>query len=123
MKSISPSTESTILSTSSTTYDGGEAANYAYDHALDYNDAYQDFSNSGGDCTNFVSQCMHEGGGLPEHIGTAYSNTCWYYTTKDNRSSSWTGVDELYDYIFGSTSTINATLSDWNNVNMEDQIF
>ncbi|WP_371829270.1 amidase domain-containing protein [Natranaerovirga hydrolytica] len=22
-----------------------------------------------GDCTNFVSQCMHEGGGIVQHVG------------------------------------------------------
>lgn len=109
-------------STRSTTYNGSGAVTYALNHALNYNDNYYDFNAYGGDCTNFVSQCMFEGGNLPMHYGSSYTNTCWYYTTSTNRSSSWTGVEELYDYIFGSTSKINASHSNWSSVGGGDII-
>lgn len=108
--------------TRSTTYNGSGAATYALNHALDYNNNYADFNGYGGDCTNFVSQCIFEGGNLPMHYGSAYTNTCWYYTNSTNRSSSWTGVEELYDYIFGSTSKINASHSNWSSVGSGDII-
>lgn len=105
-----------------TTYDGGAASTYALNHALNYNPDYADFNGFGGDCTNFVSQCLYEGGGLPMHYGTPYTKTCWYYTTSTNRSSSWTGAEELYDYIFSNSSKINANISNWNSVSFGDII-
>lgn len=115
--------ESTATSsTRSTTYNGSGAATYALNHALNYNNNYADFNGYGGDCANFVSQCIFEGGDLPMHYGSAYTNTCWYYTNSTNRSSSWTGVEELYDYIFGSTSKINASHSNWSSVGTGDII-
>lgn len=105
-----------------TTYDGGAASTYALNHALNYNPDYADFNGFGGDCTNFISQCLYEGGGLPMHYGAPYTKTCWYYTTSTNRSSSWTGAEELYDYIFSNSSKINANISNWNSVSFGDII-
>lgn len=104
------------------TYDGDAASKYALDHALSYNTKYADFSSYGGDCTNFISQCIYEGGNLPMHYGTSYSSTCWYYITSTNRSSSWTGAEEFYNYVFGSTSKIKASVSNWSSVSYGDII-
>lgn len=40
------------------------AIGYAHLYAFDYNPAYPDYSNvePGGDCANFISQCLHAGG-------------------------------------------------------------
>jgi len=67
-------------------YSNDKAIIYARRHALSYNKQYEDFSNSGGDCTNFVSQCVHAGG-IPLSL-------TWrpYYT-------SWIRVNELYYYL------------------------
>ena len=67
-------------------YSIDKAVSYARKHALSYNKHYEDFSNAGGDCTNFVSQCVHAGG-LPLSL-------TWrpYYT-------AWIRVNELYYYI------------------------
>ena len=45
-------------------YDVYSATKYAVDHAYNYNDEYRDFNvnDSGGDCANFVSQCLVKGG-------------------------------------------------------------
>lgn len=40
------------------------ARNYARKYALHYNPNYRNLNSSGGDCANFVSQCLYEGGGL-----------------------------------------------------------
>ncbi len=85
-------------------YDRKGVAAYAHRWAVSphpYNAAYFDFSALGGDCTNFVSQALFEGGKMEmvfggEHgVGTAG----WYYYGVDDRSVSWTWVDGLYDFL------------------------
>ncbi|MEY4926563.1 MAG: hypothetical protein RI894_999, partial [Bacteroidota bacterium] len=53
------------------TYNRINAANYAYRYWSSPNSAYCDFSSGGGDCTNFVSQCLSAGGWN--------GNTRWYW--------------------------------------------
>ena len=45
-----------------TNYDRKSAAGYAMKWALSRNTAYKDYEEWGGDCTNFISQCVHAGG-------------------------------------------------------------
>ena len=60
---------------------------------------YYDFSLIPGnyDCTNFVSHALLAGG------ATIYDNgdpaTGWYYWDLNNRSYSWSGVINLYDFL------------------------
>jgi hypothetical protein len=72
-----------------------KAVAYAEQWALGRNPAYADFSELGGDCTNFVSQCVFAGSGVmnptPE-IG-------WYYYGLERRSASWAGVEYFYDFM------------------------
>lgn len=53
------------------------AINYAQKYALNYNPQYKDFSASGGDCTNFVSQCLTAGGLELTYSWRPYTNA-WY---------------------------------------------
>ena len=48
----------------SLSYDAGAALNYAkkYCSGSHYNPKYHDYRNVGGDCANFVSQCLTAGG-------------------------------------------------------------
>ena len=81
-------------------YNRGAAVDYARRWALSRNPAYYDFSDLGGDCTNFVSQCIYAGAGVmnyTEDIG-------WYYISASNRSPSWTGVEFLYDFLVNNDS-------------------
>jgi hypothetical protein len=48
------------------TYNGSGAGNWGLTHGNSYNTNYPDMNNLGGDCTNFVSQCMYLGGGIPQ---------------------------------------------------------
>ncbi|MBD7910478.1 MULTISPECIES: amidase domain-containing protein [Clostridium] len=59
---------------------------YAQQYALIPNKAYKNFDSDGGDCTNFISQCLHFGG-LP------LSLTWKPYTT------TWIRVNELYYFL------------------------
>ena len=112
--------------TTLSTYNRIGATNYATQYAISPNTNYVDFgstgTNEGGDCTNFISQCLNEGGGISEHFGTIYSNTCWFYTTGSNRSSSWTGAQEFNTYVKSSVSKINSTMSTFSSVDYGDII-
>ena len=46
----------------SLSYNPGAAISYARSHCNNYNPAYNNYKGRGGDCANFVSQCMHAGG-------------------------------------------------------------
>lgn len=79
-------------------YDRARAVAYAERWALGRNPAYLDFHGLGGDCTNFVSQCLYAGGGVMNF--TPVSG--WYYITASDRTASWTGVEYLYTFLTGN---------------------
>lgn len=74
-------------------YDRLKAIEYAKKYAFDYNENYYDFKSLGGDCTNFISQCLFAGG-----INMDYSQNGWFYSSINSRSASWTSVEYLWDY-------------------------
>ncbi len=59
------------------------------------NPAYYNFDGIGGDCTNFVSQCLYAGGAVMNYT----PDTGWYYSSPDNRSAAWTSVQYFYQFI------------------------
>lgn len=74
-------------------YDEDAAVQYARDYGNKRNSYYQDFENSGGDCTNFVSQCLYKGGlkeskYSDEPFGVDYQTTKWYHA----KYTVWTEV-------------------------------
>ncbi len=71
------------------------AVAYANKWSLYRNPLYLDFSQLGGDCTNFISQCIYAG----SHIMNYNPITGWYYRTPDDRSAAWTGVPFLHKYL------------------------
>ena len=74
-------------SNTNTAYNGSDAASYAKQYANGYNPAYPVF---GADCTNFVSQCVYDGG-MPMLVGGTDAH--WYIYNEDERSPSWAGAD------------------------------
>ena len=76
-------------------YDEAAAVAYAKRWAMSRNPAYLDFHGLGGDCTNFVSQCLYAGAGIMNRT-PVYG---WYYLTGNNRTASWTGVEYLYRFL------------------------
>ncbi|MCX7570204.1 amidase domain-containing protein [Tumebacillus sp. DT12] len=86
-------------------YDRVKAKAYAEQYALTANNSgYFNYTDYGGDCTNFISQVLFHGG-LPEQkvingtIGQVdpYWWDNWFYDGKDipNRSTSWTGAHDF----------------------------
>jgi hypothetical protein len=86
-----------------------KAVSYAHKWAYDINSNYGEFYSLGGDCTNFVSQVVRAGGAPMDRSG----DWIWFYDAMNpapgkrnaKRSSSWSGVNELYDYLIGNDST------------------
>lgn len=83
-------------------YNRNEAVEYAYKYALKRNPRFHDFSSLGGDCTNFISQCIFAG---IKHMDYSKPNG-WFYINLNNRSPSWTGVNEFYQFITTNKSNI-----------------
>ncbi len=76
-------------------YNRLEAVRYARRWAFRRNPEFYSFDEIGGDCTNFVSQCVYAG----SLIMNFSSELGWYYISPDLRSPSWTSVRFFYEFI------------------------
>lgn len=79
-------------------YNRSNASFYAQKYALNYNKSYKDFNNNGGDCTNYISQCLHAGGIPLSNNWSPYKN-------------SWIRVKDLYYYLINTKIGIDADLN------------
>ena len=79
-------------------YDREKAIAYAREWALSRNPLFADFTGGGGNCTNFVSQCMLAGCSVMDFTPTFG----WYYRSINDRAPAWSGVDELYGFLTDS---------------------
>ena len=82
-------------------YDRSKAVDYARKWALDRNPQYTDYENYGGDCTNFISQCILYSG-LPSDTEGIDVLEKWYWNNDKDRSPSWTSAESLYRYIINN---------------------
>jgi hypothetical protein len=78
-------------------YDRERAVAYARRWALSRNPLFIDFTGRGGNCTNFISQCLLAGGAIMNYTPT-YG---WYYFSPEDRAPAWSGVNELYNFLIG----------------------
>jgi hypothetical protein len=76
-------------------YNREAAVSYARKWAMARNPNYYNYHNLGGDCTNFVSQCLLAGGGVMNHE----RDNGWYYYGPNAHSPSWTGVTFLHRFL------------------------
>ena len=81
-------------------YNRNSAVSYALSWALRRNPQYYDFSDLGGDCTSFISQCVFAGSGIMNFTPIFG----WYYFSSFDRSPSWSGVEFFYDFMGGLCS-------------------
>lgn len=70
-------------------FDSSLSSAYAQKYALNYNSEYKDFTDSGGDCTNFVSQCLAAGGLRKTYTWKPYT-------------ASWYSVQYLRNYLINN---------------------
>lgn len=93
--------------------------NYARKHYNNPNPNYYDFTNIGGDCSNFTSQVIRAGGAPFDNVG----NEKWYFYSLNNRTPSWTSVEQLYRYLINNTGFgLEAVTSDIFNMEIGDVI-
>ena len=78
-------------------YQREKAVQYAEKWALSRNPKYYNYDALGGDCTNFVSQCLYAG-----TLEMNYSKNGWYYHNANQKSPSWTGVEFLYKFLISN---------------------
>jgi hypothetical protein len=76
-------------------YNRQKAVEYAKEHAFKRDDAYFDFTDFGGNCTAFVSQCLYAANGIMNPTPVF----AWYYYSSFNRSPSWSGVEFLFKFL------------------------
>lgn len=76
-------------------YNRDNAVDYAHKWAYKRNPQYYDFTNVGGDCTSFASQCVYAGTNTMNYTPT-YG---WYYRNVNDRAPAWTSVEYLYRFL------------------------
>lgn len=74
---------------------------YAKEWAYGRNPKYYNYDGIGGDCTNFISQCIFAGCGEMNYN----KNNGWYYINGNRKSPSWTGVQFLYNFLISNKGT------------------
>ena len=83
-------------------YNRQKAVEYAQKWALGANPNFYHFEGIGGDCTNFISQCLLAGGcemNFKYPLG-------WYYKSSYDRSPSWTGVAYLQQFLLRKDNSV-----------------
>ena len=68
---------------------------YAERWAFRRNPLFGDFETLGGNCTNFVSQCVYAGSCVMNYLNLFG----WYYISLNDRTPSWSGVEYFYNFI------------------------
>ena len=81
-------------------YNRAAAVAYARAWALSRNPRFFNFEGMGGDCTNFVSQCLLAGG-LPMNMTPTFG---WYFLSSGNRTPSWSGVEYFYNFLISNAA-------------------
>ena len=79
-------------------YDRDHAIAYARRWAFSRNPLFTNFTGIGGDCTNFVSQCVYAGCCVMNYTPTFG----WYYLSPSDRAPAWTGVEYFYNFMTGN---------------------
>ncbi len=79
-------------------YNRTRAVSYAVKHAYQRDLNFFDFTEFGGNCTAYVSQCLFYANKImnPEKIFG------WYYYSSFKRSPSWSGVEFFYNFLINN---------------------
>lgn len=105
----------------STSYNSTFAKDYALEQALvtgydspdKWNYWFKDWTNYGGNCTNFANQAIRAGLVKTTNPGSIYQNNSYYnddinwYYSHSYQSSSWKGAQEFYNYVDSHTGGVD----------------
>ena len=75
-------------------YSRNTAVDYAHSYALQKNPKFFDYTHQGGNCTNYISQCLYAGAPKMQ----VHPNG-WYYFSPANTSISWANVEPFYNFL------------------------
>ena len=81
-------------------YERSRAVEYARRYAFSQNPVFGNFRGIGGNCTNFVSQCIYAGACKMNYTPTFG----WYYISMDERAPAWTGVEYFSNFMTSNSS-------------------
>lgn len=100
-------------------YSRQKAVEYAYMWWDKRNPKFYNFDDLGGDCTNFVSQCLFFGG-----IEMNMSANGWFYNNLSSRSPSWTGVEQFFSFAISNQKNlgVRAELSNIQQIEIGDVV-
>ena len=79
-------------------YERENALLYARRWVFSQNPLFANFRGIGGNCTNFVSQCVYAGScqmNFTQDFG-------WYYISTTDRAPAWSSVEYFYDFMTGA---------------------
>lgn len=101
-----PETQINETRTRASSYSASDAIAYAEKYFKTYNSSYPDWSSYGGDCANFISQCLYAGGksmkGTPGTSSAAQDWSNWFSKgsscNTSNVSSTWRGANAFKSY-------------------------
>ena len=79
-------------------YERERALLYAKRYAFSQNPVFGNFRGIGGNCTNFVSQCIYAGSCKMNYTATFG----WYYISLEDRAPAWTGVEYFFNFMVGN---------------------
>ena len=82
-------------------YNRENALAYARRWALERNPLFYNYTGQGGDCTNFISQCLFAGS-CEMNFTPVFG---WFYLDSETRTASWTGVEFFYNFITSNSGT------------------
>lgn len=106
-------------------YDREKAVEYAQRWALSHNPAYNNYEDYGGDCTNYISQCV-KAGNIPFDNDGSDVLKKWYWYSDYSRTPTWTAAEPFYKYIIGNNNEntqnfgVYARLANYNELELGD---
>ncbi|NCE64194.1 amidase [Pseudoflavonifractor sp. 524-17] len=83
-------------------YNRRAAVAYAHRWAYSRNPQYYNYDGLGGDCTNYVSQCLYAGSKVMNDTPTFG----WYYYTPNQKAPAWTGVEYFRNFLLRKEESV-----------------
>ena len=101
-----PTSQVNMIRTRASSYSFSNAVTYAQRYYNTYNSSYPDWTSYGGDCANFISQCLYAGGksmvGTPGTSTAAQNWSNWFSSgsscNTSKVSSTWRGANAFKSY-------------------------
>ncbi len=106
-------------------YNREKAVAYARKWALSHNPAYANYEEYGGDCTNYISQCV-KAGNIPFDNSGEHVLQKWYWYSDNYRTPTWTAAEPFYKYMIGNNNEntqnfgVYARLASYNELELGD---